>query len=148
MADNIYNRVGDNSLVTLVNLIKGKIDALKAAIEAEIPEIDSIITQSSSNAASSAAVYNFVKSELAEVSGLSFKIVDALPQTGESKYIYLVSKAAAAEQNIYDEYIWYNNAWEKIGSTEIDLSGYVKASEMHELTAEEITTIFNSVWGE
>ena len=38
--------------------------------------------------------------------------------------IYLVSKENAEEKNLYDEYLYIENKWEKIGSTEIDLSGY------------------------
>lgn len=40
--------------------------------------------------------------------------------------------------DVYDEYIWVNNKWELIGTTSVDLSGYLKASELVELTTTEI----------
>lgn len=44
--------------------------------------------------------------------------------------IYMVAKSAAQTSNAYDEYIWVDvngvGRWEKIGDTEIDLSGYVQ----------------------
>lgn len=148
MADTTYNRLGDNSLLTLSSLIKAKIEATKTAIEKEIPEVDAAVTQASNNAVTSAAVYKYVADAVKDISGVEFKVVQSLPTTGESKYIYLVPKTKTAEQDIYDEYIWYNSAWEHIGSTSVDMSGYVKATEMHELTAQEVTAIFNSVWGD
>lgn len=45
-------------------------------------------------------------------------IVDALPQTGLANVIYLVPLADAEEGNIYEEWIYINNTWEKIGTTE------------------------------
>lgn len=58
--------------------------------------------------------------------------VDELPATGETNILYLVPVDDPETNNIYDEYIWAvqsddTYAWEKIGSTEIDLIGYVKS---------------------
>lgn len=55
-----------------------------------------------------------------------FKIVDTLPTTDIStSTIYLVPSSSAAEENIYDEFIYINGDWEQIGSTAVDLSDYV-----------------------
>jgi hypothetical protein len=43
--------------------------------------------------------------------------------------------------NVYDEYIWYNNAYEKIGTTDVDLSGYMLTTDMVAITNSEIDTI-------
>lgn len=64
---------------------------------------------------------------------LKREIVEALPATGEANIIYMVSRAEAEEQNVYDEYMYINNAWEKIGSTEVDLSDYYTKEETDEL---------------
>ena len=58
-----------------------------------------------------------------------FLVVQELPQTGEDKTIYLVPNGGS-DPNIYDEYIYINNAWEKIGSTEIDLNNYYDKDEV------------------
>ena len=44
-----------------------------------------------------------------------------------------LNTSASVEGNIYDEYIWVNNKFEKIGSTEttVDLSVYVTQTEMN-----------------
>ena len=53
-----------------------------------------------------------------------FEVVSTLPQTGESNVIYLLSRSSPETRNYYDEYIYINNDWEKIGNTDIDLTGY------------------------
>lgn len=53
------------------------------------------------------------------------EIVQELPtQDISTKTIYMVPKNPSGEDNYYTEYIYINNNWEKIGDTEIDLSGY------------------------
>lgn len=56
--------------------------------------------------------------------GINYQIESTLPQTGEEGIIYLIPKTAETN-NIYDEYMWINNTFEKIGTTEVDLSGYI-----------------------
>ena len=56
-------------------------------------------------------------------------------------------KTTSSSQDVYDEYLWVNGAFENVGSTSIDLSGYVQKSEMHALTNEEILNIYNEVKG-
>ena len=69
---------------------------------------------------------SYVDSAVGSVSTIRFSIVDELPSTGESNIIYLVPNTTSSEKNVYDEYIWVNNAFEIIGSTAIDLSNYAK----------------------
>lgn len=68
-----------------------------------------------------------VKELFAAVSELGFKVVkvDVLPEEGASRTIYLVPSSDPETANSYDEYIWTDDGWEKIGSTDIDLSNYV-----------------------
>ena len=68
-----------------------------------------------------------VKELFAAVSDLGFKVVkvDVLPEEGASRTIYLVPSSDPETANMYDEYIWTEDGWEKIGSTDIDLSNYV-----------------------
>lgn len=58
---------------------------------------------------------------------LTITTVDSLPTTSiSSSTIYLVKASTTGTQNIYDEYVWTGAAWEKIGTTETDLSQYIK----------------------
>ena len=57
--------------------------------------------------------------------------------------IYLMSNSGAGN-NVYDEYIVVEGTPEKIGTTEVDLTGYLREEDLTELTNEEIDEIFNS----
>jgi len=65
--------------------------------------------------------------------GMVAEVVQTLPSTGETGKIYLVPKTTPAQEDIYDEWIWAiiqspdTYGWEHIGSTDIDLSGYVQS---------------------
>lgn len=69
------------------------------------------------------------------LTGVSFQVVAELPLVGQSNIIYLVPKSIPNVDNIYDEYVWINNAYELIGDTEIDLSNYYTKSETNTLLA-------------
>ena len=134
-----YSRLDDNGLLFLLQQLKAKIDAMAVTI-------DSTVTADGSNAVSGKAVYDFVTKAIADISGFHAEIVTELPAVGQTNILYLVAKSAAASGDGYDEYLYINGAWERVGSTDIDLSGYVQASEMHAITNTEITAIVNQVW--
>jgi len=69
-----------------------------------------------------------------------FEKVTTLPASGEPNVIYLVPKTTALTNNVYDEYIWQDNAWELLGSTEIDLSNYVTTTDLATALADYVTT--------
>lgn len=72
---------------------------------------------------------------ISAISTLSFQVVQSLPVSDiRTDVIYLVPSSLPSQQNIYDEYIYVNNAWECIGNTAIDLSGY-------ELKINKVTSI-------
>ena len=74
-----------------------------------------------------------------------FRKVNTLPVTGEPNIIYLVPKATPETSNACDEYIWQDNAWELIGSTDIDLSGYVTDEDLGIALADYLTiSAFNT----
>ena len=47
-----------------------------------------------------------------------------------SKTIYLTANGGSAAANVYDEWIYSNSAWEKIGATTVDLSNYYTKTEV------------------
>lgn len=91
----------------------------------------------------SAQVQSAINTALSGITGIDFQVVQALPASGAAGTIYLVSNSGTG-QNIYDEYIYVNNAFEKIGTTAVDLSGYVQASDLVAITNAEIDTIVAS----
>ncbi len=73
---------------------------------------------------------NNVISATAGISIQVYTSVEELPTVGESNVFYLVATSAAVD-NYYDEYIWLttDQVYEKIGSTEVDLSQYVRNTD-------------------
>lgn len=85
---------------------------------------------------------------IGQIKTISIQVVDTLPTTGESNVIYLVPKEGSKD-DVYNEYIWVNNAWELIGSTQIDLTGYatedwVNTQIANFLTESQITQLINN----
>lgn len=54
---------------------------------------------------------------------------DILNNTGEENIFYFLPKEVGKPQNGYDEYIYFNNKWELMGGTDIDLSNYYNKEE-------------------
>ena len=61
--------------------------------------------------------------------GLQKSVVAELPVSGEENVIYLVPSSDPGAQNVRDEYMWIDGAWEKIGSTATDISGLLSYAE-------------------
>ena len=65
------------------------------------------------------------------ITSMNVAVVQTLPTSGISATtIYLVPKSTSQTNNAYDEYLYVNNKWEKIGDTTIDLSNYALKSEI------------------
>lgn len=88
-------------------------------------------------------VQTAINSAISGITGIDFQVVESLPATGTKGVIYLVSNSGTGT-NIYDEYIWVTNRFEKIGTTEIDLSNYYNTTNLLALTNQEIDTIIST----
>ncbi len=65
------------------------------------------------------------KGDVSAIPKFAISVVSSLPTSDIStSTIYLLSNGGSSG-NSYDEYLYVNSAWEKIGTTEVDLSGYV-----------------------
>lgn len=82
-----------------------------------------------------------VANAIAGVTSITYKVVTALPASGENGIIYLVSHSHGT-QDVYDEYIWTGSSFEKLGNTDIDLSGYMLKTDMIAITTSEIDAMF------
>ena len=92
----------------------------------------------------SAQVQSAINSALSGIAGIDIQVVESLPTTGTKGVIYLVPHTHGSSDN-YDEYVWVSskNAYEKIGNTDIDLSGYIKKTDITEVTDTDLSTM----WG-
>lgn len=85
-----------------------------------------------------------IKESLSGITGIDIQVVESLPTTGTKGVIYLVAHTHGSGDN-YDEYVWVasKSAFEKIGNTDIDLSGYLKMTDITALTEADL----NTMWG-
>ena len=92
-------------------------------------------------------VQSAINDAVGDLTGVEFTVVEELPQTGEAGVIYLVAHEHGTGDG-YDEYIYLTEQtkFEKIGNTDIDLSGYVLTTDLVEITNEEVQTIWDGVF--
>ena len=67
---------------------------------------------------------NEIDTTIGNLATIQISVVENLPETGAGNVIYLKAKAHPEEGNGYDEYLWNGTAFEKIGDTSINLTGY------------------------
>lgn len=97
-------------------------DQLKSSI------IDNL-TSSDTEKALSARQGKVLKELIDNLANLQITVVDTLPTTGESNIIYLVKKASTGT-DIHDEYVYVEGNWEKIGTTDVDLTNYYTKTQV------------------
>lgn len=97
-------------------------DQLKSSI------IDNL-TSSDTEKALSARQGKILKELIDNLANLQIAVVDTLPATGESNIIYLIKKVGTGT-DIHDEYVYVEGNWEKIGTTDVDLSNYYTKTQV------------------
>ena len=99
-------------------------------------KIDALVDQN--YLATQRFVTDNVASAVGKITSFEYKIVDSLPATTEGRkgVIYLIAHSGSTNQNSYDEYIFLPAdgstaaRYEKIGTTDIDLTPYAKKTEI------------------
>ena len=129
-------------------LVKGETgQAGKTAYEYAIENGYSGNENDFSNALANLATLQEVDRAIAEamgdITGFEFQIVQNLPVTGEKGIIYLVPHSHGTG-DIYDEYIWVTDGFEKIGSTDIDLSDYLQISDIAEWAKAQTKPVYTA----
>lgn len=132
--------ISDSEITRLANVTNYDDTALQTAVNGKttLAAVQALGYQTASD------VQSAINSALANISGVSFSIVSSLPASGEAGIFYLVSNSGSGD-NVYDEYVWITDngtsKFEKIGTTAVDLSGYMQTSDMVAITNSEIDTI-------
>ena len=114
--------------------------------------IDSAMSDSSENAVQNKVIKSYVDTAIGSVVQIEFRVVNSLPASGDNGVIYLVPNGGSGT-NTKDEYVWIpgtggaSGSWEKIGTTDVDLSGYVQATDLVEVSTSDIDTMFTTVFG-
>lgn len=154
--DNNYTTTEKNKLSGLpTNAEANVIDTIKVngtaqtvtskAVDITVPTNNNQLTNGAGYQ-TSAQVQAAINTALEGITGIDFQIVTDLPASGTKGVIYLKLNGSSTTRNIYDEYIWLSSSssYEKIGTTEIDLTNYVQFSDLVEITNGEIDTIVAS----
>ncbi len=94
----------------------------------------------------SAQVQSAINSALSGVTSIDLQVVKSLPTTGEKGVIYLVAHTHTDTGDLYDEFVWVESTktFEKIGNTDVDLSAYVKSTDITDISETDLATMWNS----
>ena len=106
-----------------------KIESVKVNGTALTSDSSKAVNVDLSAYAKSADVTKEIASAVSGVTQIDYSVVEALPSTGKKGVIYLVANSGSGN-NIYDEYIYINSKFEKLGSREMDLSSYAKKTDI------------------
>lgn len=73
-------------------------------------------------------VNTLIANAIGDINSFEVAIVSELPSSDIDTHTIYFMPNSEASPNSYDEYMYINNNWEKIGTSDIDLSGYVPTS--------------------
>ena len=85
---------------------------------------------------------NYTDGQVSTIPKFAIQVVQTLPTTNiSSTTVYLVPSSDAAANNLYTEWIYVNGSWEKLGTQDLDLSGYVTDTELSAALAGKQNTL-------
>lgn len=150
--------ISDNATKTEFIQITGSTDATHIAtitidgtatdIYSPKTEVDATVDSTSTNPVQNKVVKQYIDDAIANVVSIKFEVVTALPTVGVNGVIYLVANSGTGT-NIYDEYAWIDSTktFERLGTTDIDLTPYLKIADLVEVSTTDIDTMFTNVFG-
>ena len=128
---------GEHKYICSISQTNGVISAEKKDFDASVDvRINTLLNRGS--LADQSFVMERIENAVGKITSFEYKIVDSLPATSEGKKgtIYLVAHSGSTNQNSYDEYIFLpaegstSARYEKIGTTDIDLTPYAKKTDI------------------
>ena len=142
LSSNSDNPIANSTVKTALDL---KANAANAALTGTPTAPTAASGTSTTQIATTAFVMGAVADAVGGVTQIDYEVVSSLPSTGTTGKIYLVAHSHGTN-DAYDEYIWLANStsYEKIGHTDIDLSGYLQTTDVVSITNGEIDTIVAS----
>ena len=114
--------VASTGLIARVETLEAQDGVLAGEIGALDAKLTNVYTKTETNSAIAAAI--------ATVDHLSREIVGTLPENANDNVIYMVRREGGTGQDVYNEYMYINGAWEIIGDTSVDLTGYAKTEDI------------------
>lgn len=91
-------------------------------------------------------IQSAINEALSGITGIDIQVVQSLPSTGVKGVIYLVAHTHSDAGDVYDEYVWVSsqNKFEKIGNTDVDLSGYIKTDDLVDINETTVAALWNA----
>ena len=118
---------------TAISQAQDDITALQGTVDTLMPkaggEFTGAITVQAPTEDMNPATKKYVDDAIGGITSVEFRVVEELPTSGEAGVIYLKAHSHGS-QDIYDEYIWVTDKFEKIGNTDVDLSQYAKKADL------------------
>lgn len=110
----IWNGISFQTIFTDLQPLTNRVEALETNVYTKT-ETDNKITEA-----------------IGKITTLKRSVVDSLEsvESPDENTIYMVAKAAGSGNQNYDEYMYINNKFEKIGDTEVDLTDYAKTADV------------------
>lgn len=156
---NVALKADDNNVVHLDGA--ETISGVKTFSNAIVGDLTGTAAKATADAAGNVIVDTYAtKEEVSKIITAEIVVVSNVsdlpvaPTAKEKKTIYLVPNGSSETSNIYGEYVWgstgeTSGAWEKIGTTEVDLSNYVTLDGAQTITGVKsfAETIVGSVDG-
>lgn len=128
---------GETKYICSITQTNGVISAKEKDFEMSVDDrITTLLNRGS--LADQSFVMERIENAVGKITSFEYKIVESLPATTEGKkgVIYLVAHSGSTNQNSYDEYIFLPAEgstaarYEKIGTTDIDLTPYAKKTDI------------------
>lgn len=122
---NVITKVKRNG--TLVNISNKEVDIAVPTKLSELVDDKDLVSKTQ------------VQKLISDARHMKKEIVASKPSKGTEDTIYLVGPKGSGN-NVYEEWIYVNNQWEKIGdtSTEVNLEGYIREEDIKAITNDEI----------
>ena len=114
--------VASTGLIARVEALEAQDGVLAGEIDALETSLTNVYTKTETDSAIATAI--------AAVDHLSREIVEALPENANANVIYMVRREDGTGQDVYNEYMYINGAWEIIGDTSVDLTDYARKEDI------------------
>lgn len=122
--------------------VKTNTDAITALQSGKADKATSLSGYGITDAYTKGQTDSAIATAVANAEHLKREIVAALPEVEEADEhtIYMVGTGDGSENSVYEEYMLINGGFEKIGSSEVDLSGYATKEYVDQAETDAIAT--------
>ena len=118
------------------------VTGLQAALDGKAAKAITLAGYGITDAYTKGETDSAIAAAVAAAPHLKRTIVEELPDAGEAddNTIYMVGTGAGSEDSAYEEYMLINGAFEKIGSSKVDLTNYAEKTYVDSAKQEAIST--------